>query len=94
MQRLFYHEPYFAILDECTSAVSIDVEGYLYRHAREQGITLITISHRQTLWQYHEWMLRFEDEEAGTGSGGGSAAKTENGKAKRKVTFRKMVNGQ
>ena len=90
MARLFYHEPYFAILDECTSAVSVDVEGYLYRHAREQGITLITISHRQTLWQYHEWMLRFVDEEGGSTHGG----KGENSKAKRKVTFRKMVNGQ
>ena len=70
----------------------MDVEGYLYRHARVQGITLITISHRQTLWQYHEWMLRFEDEEAASTHTG----KTENGsaKAKRRVTFRKMVNGQ
>lgn len=31
---------------ECTSAVSSDVEGRMYQHARSLGITLITISLR------------------------------------------------
>lgn len=32
--RLYYHRPYFGILDECTSAVSMDVEAELYRKAK------------------------------------------------------------
>ncbi|XP_047122836.1 ATP-binding cassette sub-family D member 3 isoform X1 [Hydra vulgaris] len=57
MARLFYHAPQFAILDECTSAVSVDVEGYMYAHCKEVGITLFTVSHRKSLWKYHEYVL-------------------------------------
>lgn len=60
MARLFYHKPQFAILDECTSAVSVDVEGFMYTHCRKIGITLFTVSHRKTLWKYHEYVLNFD----------------------------------
>eukprot|EP01130_Rhizamoeba_saxonica_P018228 TRINITY_DN9054_c0_g1_i1.p1 TRINITY_DN9054_c0_g1~~TRINITY_DN9054_c0_g1_i1.p1 ORF type:complete len:655 (-),score=132.24 TRINITY_DN9054_c0_g1_i1:20-1984(-) len=60
MARLFYHSPQFAILDECTSAVTLDEEAFMYRHCRNQGITLFTVSHRKTLWKYHEYVLRFD----------------------------------
>lgn len=60
MARLFYHHPQFAILDECTSAVSVDVEGSMYEYCREVGITLFTVSHRKSLWTHHEFFLRFD----------------------------------
>ncbi|KAM9324098.1 ATP-binding cassette sub-family D member 3 [Gastrophryne carolinensis] len=60
MARLFYHKPQFAILDECTSAVSVDVEGYIYTHCRKVGITLFTVSHRKSLWKHHEYYLHMD----------------------------------
>ncbi|XP_015930768.1 ATP-binding cassette sub-family D member 3 [Parasteatoda tepidariorum] len=57
MARLFYHCPQFAILDECTSAVSVDVEQNMYAKCREIGITLFTVSHRKSLWKHHEYVL-------------------------------------
>uniref|UniRef100_A0A3Q3DTK7 ATP-binding cassette, sub-family D (ALD), member 3a n=1 Tax=Hippocampus comes TaxID=109280 RepID=A0A3Q3DTK7_HIPCM len=60
MARLFYHKPQFAILDECTSAVSVDVEDYIYSHCRMVGITLFTVSHRKSLWKHHEYYLHMD----------------------------------
>jgi len=59
MARLIYHKPMYAILDECTSGVAIDMEAKLYTHMKDVGITLITVSHRQTVWKYHDHLLRF-----------------------------------
>lgn len=63
MARLFFHNPKFGILDECTNATSIDVEEQLYKFAGHLGITVVTISQRPALIPFHSTELRLIDGE-------------------------------
>jgi len=51
--RCYYHKPMFAVFDECTSGVSVDVEPKVYDYASKLGITMITCAHRPGLKKYH-----------------------------------------
>jgi len=62
MARLFYHKPIFAILDECTSSTSLDIEKIVYDQCKKLEITLFTVSHRLSLYQFHDFILRFDGE--------------------------------
>jgi hypothetical protein len=58
--RMFYHLPTYAILDECTSAVSDDVTDKIYETCANLGITLFTIAHQKTVIKHHKLVLRFD----------------------------------
>ena len=64
MARLFYHAPKYAILDECTSSVTLEIEKAMYDNAKALGITLMTVSHRRSLWKYHQNILQFDGQGA------------------------------
>ncbi|CDK25881.1 unnamed protein product [Kuraishia capsulata CBS 1993] len=61
LARLYYHQPKFAVLDECTSSISPELEQECYRYAIEElGITVITVCHRTSLWKFHQYLLNFD----------------------------------
>ncbi|EPS69391.1 hypothetical protein M569_05375, partial [Genlisea aurea] len=62
MARLFYHKPKFAILDECTSAVTTDMEERFCEKVRAMGTSCITISHRPALAAFHDVVLSLDGE--------------------------------
>ncbi|XP_014508756.1 ABC transporter D family member 1 [Vigna radiata var. radiata] len=62
MARLFYHKPKFAILDECTSAVTTDMEERFCAKVLAMGTSCITISHRPALVAFHDVVLSLDGE--------------------------------
>ena len=63
--RLHYHKPRFAILDECSSAITTHMEQRLYHLCIKDKITYITIAHRPALQAYHDRMLAIGDGQQG-----------------------------
>ena len=57
MARCLLHKPRFALLDECSSAVSVDLEEKFFEKCIENDITLITIAHNKLLKRFHKQCL-------------------------------------
>ncbi|KAJ2036712.1 hypothetical protein GGI08_008579, partial [Coemansia sp. S2] len=55
--RVLFWRPRFAILDECTSALDAAAEASVYQALVDAGITLVSVSHRQSLFKYHHMRL-------------------------------------
>ena len=50
----------YAVLDEATSLVPTEIEGMMMDHATKLEITLLTVSHRPSLWKYHSMILHYD----------------------------------
>ena len=55
--RLLVTHPSFTILDEATSALDLKNEGNLYQQLQERKTTFISVGHRESLFNYHQWVL-------------------------------------
>uniref|UniRef100_A0A2P1CZH1 AptE n=2 Tax=unclassified Phormidium TaxID=2609805 RepID=A0A2P1CZH1_9CYAN len=59
--RLVVSRPRFTILDEATSALDLKNEGHLYEQLQETKTTFISVGHRESLFNYHQWVLELTD---------------------------------
>nr|ASR75190.1 AptF [Nostoc sp. KVJ2] len=55
--RLLVTRRSFIILDEATSALDLKNEGNLYQQLQETKTTFISVGHRESLFNYHQWVL-------------------------------------
>jgi putative ATP-binding cassette transporter len=55
--RVLITRPSFTILDEATSALDLNNEENLYRQLQKTHTTFISVGHRESLFNYHQWVL-------------------------------------
>lgn len=60
--RLLITHPSFTILDEATSALDLNNESNLYQQLQETKTTFISVGHRESLFNYHQWVLELAQE--------------------------------
>ncbi|MEH1794698.1 MULTISPECIES: ABC transporter ATP-binding protein/permease [unclassified Nostoc] len=60
--RLLVTRPSFTILDEATSALDLNNEGSLYQQLQSTQTTFISVGHRESLFNYHQWVLELSQD--------------------------------
>ncbi|MEH1936757.1 MAG: ATP-binding cassette domain-containing protein [Nostoc sp.] len=60
--RLLVTRPSFTILDEATSALDLKNEGSLYQQLQKTKTTFISVGHRESLFDYHQWVLELAED--------------------------------
>ncbi|MEM7061608.1 MAG: ABC transporter ATP-binding protein/permease [Cyanobacteria bacterium P01_B01_bin.77] len=55
--RILLKAPTYLILDEATSALDLANEALLYGHIKSLGIAIISVGHRPSLREYHDYQL-------------------------------------
>jgi vitamin B12/bleomycin/antimicrobial peptide transport system ATP-binding/permease protein len=60
--RLLLTHPSFTILDEATSALDLENEGRLYQQLQSTKTTFISVGHRESLFDYHQWVLELSQD--------------------------------
>jgi putative ATP-binding cassette transporter/heme-transporting ATPase len=60
--RLLITHPSFTILDEATSALDLNNESNLYQQLQSTKTTFISVGHRESLFNYHQWVLELSQE--------------------------------
>jgi len=58
--RLLLSNARYAVLDEATSALDLGNEQRLYEHLKTTDTTFISVGHRPSLLQYHEYVLELK----------------------------------
>jgi len=59
--RVLLSKPKFLLLDEATSAVDMDMEQRLYSLLAINNITYVSVGHRPSLLEYHDFLLSVEN---------------------------------
>jgi putative ATP-binding cassette transporter len=62
--RLLVNRPKFAVLDEATSALDAANEANLYGRLKDRGIHFISVGHRASILDYHNYVLDLQGPDA------------------------------